>query len=369
MREVTAREVQHEGKKRWRVIIPRKLNSGKQGRRYFTGTNAKKLAERFADRLEALRSKAGVAMLAWPQEKQVAFMHAGETMGERWPEIGEAVRAHMATKTLQSVPVTQAVAECMAEKGKGNLSERYKRSLSSTLERFALGKAQTPIDSIGPNQIEDFINREGLKSAASRRSQLIDLRTLFSYAVRRGYARVNVASQVAMPQRDEMEPGILTVEQVKTVLAGVRKECPEITRFVALVLFGGARPDEAKQLTEKAVHDGYIEIPAKVSKTNRRRLIRVNDTFLAWWNLGGELPLQDWKARKVREFVRPWPHDALRHSFVTYHHAMFGEVETSLAAGHSIAVMHKHYRALVTEAEARKFWELKPETVGSKPAP
>lgn len=357
---------------RWRVIVPAAMNGGKYGRRYFTGKGAEKRAKAHAAMLEAMRLKAGARLLSRPHEQQVAILHAADAMGERVMELPEAARIYMGTKVLLSVPVTQAVAECLAEKAKGNLSLRYMRGIRATLERFSLGKEKTPIDEIGTNQIEDFINR--LAASASRRSQLIDLRTLFSFAVRRGYARANVASLVGMPQRDELEPGILTVQEARATLGGVYSEHPDCLRYTILVLFGGARPEEARLMNEKMVkarqdgetliNFGLIDIPASISKTNRRRLIETNPTFQAWWSLGvGELPLPEWKARKVRGFVSPWPHDGLRHSFVSYHSALHGEVATSTAAGHSIAVMHRHYKAAVTKDSARQFFGLSPNLV------
>jgi integrase len=363
MREVTAREVQHSGKLRWRVIIPRSMNSGIMGRRYFTGKGAEKRAKAYAARLEAMRTKPGVRFLSRPHEWQVTGMHTLEIFGDRWREGPKAATAHMGIVALLSVPVTQAVAECMAEKARGNLSPRYMRGFSSTIERFALGKEKTSIDEITPNQVEDFVNR--LKASASRRSQLRDLRTLFSFALRRGYVRANIANLVAMPQRDEMEPGILTAEQVEAVLRQTQAKNPEILCYVALVLFAGLRPEEARLFDGSMLKPDrkHIEVPAKISKTNRRRLVEVNETFLAWHDAGAKSktgPWQDWETRKVREFVRPWPHDALRHSFVSYHSALYGEVATSTAAGHSISVMHRHYKAAVTRADAERFWAMRP---------
>lgn len=390
MPQIIAREVEHMGKRKWLVRIPKKLNAGKHAKRYFSAANYPKYkyrglrgpeakATEFADELNALRLKAGHRLLSMPDDEQVAVMHAVDELRtvQRVKEIGAAVRHYLGLKVLQTVSVVQAVGECVSEKARQNLSPRYIREFRKTLERFALGKENTPIDEIGTDQIEDFLNR--LNAAASRRSQLIDIQTLFAYALRRGYVRENIAKTIPKPQRDEMEPGILTVEQAKAVLVGAYTQHPECLRFVILVLFGGARPEEARSIDAGAVKDrpegdtaikfGLIDIPASVSKTGRRRLIETNATFQAWWSLGiGELPITEARARKVREFAKPWPHDGLRHSFVSYHSALHGEVATSTAAGHSIAVMHRHYKAAVTKDSARQFFDLTPEKILTAPA-
>jgi hypothetical protein len=42
------------------------------------------------------------------------------------------------------------------------------------------------------------------------------------------------------------------------------------------------------------------------------------------------------------------------------------EGETASSAGNSPNVIHRHYKALVKEADAREFWAIAPETVKSK---
>jgi integrase len=57
-----------------------------------------------------------------------------------------------------------------------------------------------------------------------------------------------------------------------------------------------------------------------------------------------------------------WPANGLRHSFATYHSAMFGDwARLQSILGHKDAgTLHQHYRGLATRAEARKFWALRP---------
>ena len=58
----------------------------------------------------------------------------------------------------------------------------------------------------------------------------------------------------------------------------------------------------------------------------------------------------------------PWPHNATRHSFVSYHLSHFqSAAKTALEAGHSEAMLFGHYRELVTEQDAAEFWSLTPE--------
>jgi hypothetical protein len=70
------------------------------------------------------------------------------------------------------------------------------------------------------------------------------------------------------------------------------------------------------------------------------------------------------KAAEIKE----WPYNGLRHSFGSYHLAMFRSAkDTSHQMGNSEDMVHKHYKALVTKAEAEKFWNLRPEKQASTP--
>ena len=54
-----------------------------------------------------------------------------------------------------------------------------------------------------------------------------------------------------------------------------------------------------------------------------------------------------------------WPDNALRHCFVLYHLALYGDVtKTELQAGHDDKILFKHYRELVTKEDAHEFWSI-----------
>lgn len=60
-------------------------------------------------------------------------------------------------------------------------------------------------------------------------------------------------------------------------------------------------------------------------------------------------------ARKYLPFKVP--PNAARHSFVSYHLALFQDVaKTELQAGHDRAVLFEHYRELVTQEDARRYF-------------
>ena len=58
-----------------------------------------------------------------------------------------------------------------------------------------------------------------------------------------------------------------------------------------------------------------------------------------------------------------WPHNGLRHSFISYRVAKVQNVaQVALEAGNSPQVIFSHYRELVKPAEAEKWFSIVPQT-------
>ena len=64
---------------------------------------------------------------------------------------------------------------------------------------------------------------------------------------------------------------------------------------------------------------------------------------------------------KAEAGLSPWPQNVLRHSRVSYRLAQTGdEVLTAAEDGHSAQMLHQHYRALVTPADAARYFGILP---------
>src|SRR5439155_23210649 len=65
--------------------------------------------------------------------------------------------------------------------------------------------------------------------------------------------------------------------------------------------------------------------------------------------------------------IEQWPHNALRHSFASYHLAHFNDAAAlALELGHTSAhLVFQHYRQLVRPKQAERYWKITP-AVGSK---
>ena len=74
---------------------------------------------------------------------------------------------------------------------------------------------------------------------------------------------------------------------------------------------------------------------------------------------------RDEVGRPIREaIITKWPHNALRHSFGSYHYAKYrDENKTAAEMGNSPAVVFRHYRALVKPEAVDAFWLLRPQMI------
>jgi hypothetical protein len=71
------------------------------------------------------------------------------------------------------------------------------------------------------------------------------------------------------------------------------------------------------------------------------------------------------KGKKRKQIVfTGWDQDCLRHTFASNFLPLFGVEETMKQLGHGdYGMLFAHYRALVTESDARMYWKLTPELV------
>jgi integrase/recombinase XerD len=183
------------------------------------------------------------------------------------------------------------------------------------------------------------------------------------------------------------EVGILTPGQL-TKLFEVSQG--DVRATVALGAFAGIRPEEIVRLTweEVSLEKGHITITAAKAKTAQHRYVKILPCLEEWLRplvgsgsiQGGNFRRRYDEARRLAGFALrgnkrcrrhnedkglvPWPHDALRHSFASYHLAKFQNAPAlALELGHqSNALIFSNYRRRVTELEANEYFNLMPQS-------
>lgn len=279
---------------------------------------------------------------------------------------------HGPTPQLASLPAPTpqlasgaAVNEFLIAKAKGQRSMRYLRALRVSLGSFLRGRERVPLDGITLADVEAWLAAPHWR-ARTRRGYLLDVRTFFNWARRRGLCVGNPAALVELPESPPRPPAIHSPEQVATVLETARELDRHTCRLLAIRYFAGVRSAEAHRMTEAdlKLESGFVEVPAAKSKTRARRLVPVTPALRAWLGVGGSLPVTN--IERVTAIVKasgvPWPSNVTRHSFCSYRLAdVRSAAQVALEAGHSEGMLFRHYRETVSPADAKAFWEIRPK--------
>jgi hypothetical protein len=169
------------------------------------------------------------------------------------------------------------------------------------------------------------------------------------------------------------EAGILTVPEARAIMAGAGA----YRSALAALLFAGVRPEELAGRSKPPLlwrhvltSERMIRLPAEIAKTGRARIIEGLPEAVWRWLVPGQAnePISPGRTRQALERAqatmrRPWPPDATRHSFASYGLALTqdaAKVATWLGHEGAPGVLHRHYRALVTRAEADSYFGIVP---------
>ena len=359
---MTIREVIKHGAKRY--CLDAGQIDGKRRQFFF---RSRREAEARRSELERDRKAVGDAWAELPPRERADVVRvlaemrvAGVTLGGVW----QAYQSGQSGKAITLRTIGETIKELLAAKRQAKRREDYLTNLEIHLDGFAAGREGVAIASVGLSEVEDYLARA--KSAGSRMTRLNRLSTLLSFAVRRGYLAANPCKLVDKIASEWKAPAILTVEQCRSLMDAARNLDARFIPHISLCLFAGVRPGEARRLSWSDIDlkAGLLTIDADDSKTRSRRIVELPKACVEWLHLGGDLPAHNARHRlaaiAASAGIHPWPRDGLRHSAASYWHALKGEVVTARNLGHSEAVLHRHYRALTTQIEARRFFALVP---------
>ena len=157
-------------------------------------------------------------------------------------------------------------------------------------------------------------------------------------------------------------------------MAGSRQypAADEYRLWIALGGFAGLRTAELLRLEwGKHVQPDreLIQVSADIAKANGRRLIKLQPNLCAWLapyaGRTGKVfePRADERAHEyAKRLGIEWKPNALRHSFISYLVAKSKNLPAvALEAGNSVAIINRHYRELVTEADGKKWFSIAPD--------
>lgn len=272
---------------------------------------------------------------------------------------------------LPDKPIAELVEQFI--KDREDPSERYVETLHSRLDRFTAHFTGhfKKLSAITSDDINTWLRGLGV-ARATRRNILTDLRTFFTYARGLGYlpkGEPTAPDEIKVRRAKTGTIETLTPEELSKLLTAADTDERKI--YFVLAAFTGLRSEELNRLewSDVKLARGHIELGADKAKTTARRIIPICDSLAAWLaphvHKKGRIftsprapERMTWWARKK---LGTWPHNALRHSFISYRVAVTQDLpRTALESGNSVQMIQKHYRDLKTEADGKAWFAIMP---------
>jgi len=157
-------------------------------------------------------------------------------IGWTLPTAVDFIERHSTAFSVPSLSLGTVADEFIAAKKSAGLRSRYVKTLDASIRRFLLNRREKLIANITPAEILEYISSNGWVPATMR-SYLVDVRTLFAFALKRKYVRENPALAVDLPKVEENPSGIVTPAQARAILdASIdwAPDCSPCRRPVAL---------------------------------------------------------------------------------------------------------------------------------------
>ena len=307
---------------------------------------------------------------------------------EKWNEIKE-----------ESTTLFKAYGQYLDDITAKNKSERYISSQKNRLNRFVREIGNNFIVGIiTPAQCNKWLNslvkieqekvEQGETANGQARKVITNLKVsnstrnsyrraisaFFSYCVMQGYIKANPIDKVSTSVVFTEETTYYTLNEVRKILYAT-EPLSDLRLFFAIGFFAGLRPIEIERLDFSDINlkNKTILLPARKTKTNKRRTVLINETLLAWLapyaiqiSKGGQIVLKNFRRRReafIDSIGVKWLADGLRHSYGTYLYAYSSnKYETAKQMGNSPDVLERHYANLrVTKEEAKEFFNIFPQ--------
>ena len=379
--------------KLWPPIHELHYASGKVGWQVACQVNGERIRETFPTKGEA-ESRAAQIRLQVENEGQAAFslpasirteaVRAVEKLTPHNATISEAVDHYLqhVLKYRTAPVITEIIEKLLADAAANHRRERTIKDLRHRLTMFAKTYGGSRIAEITREELKDWLQDPTL-GARSRINYAVKLSQLWNYAIANGWAENNLVASIPRPDAEDSDPEIFTVEQAAGLLEHAEEY--DLLGYIVLGLFAGLRSAEINRLDWKDVKltERNIIIGTAVAKKRSRRVVEINDTLAAWLPLcaktkGPVVPLDSNRTLYARlaklataTGLEKWPDNGLRHSCASYSLALTGDaVRVAYQLGNSADMIHRHYKALVTKADAERFWALRPASgAGEKIVP
>ena len=382
--------------------------------RYRPYYESKALAEADMDRIREQHETTGSGDFLFNRDAAADYDAAKKIVGEvplvdvakfwrlHHPETPKEKLAELAPKFLKDVEERLGQGRHYSD-----LKSRIGQFINPQLGNFGNRYPET----VTRQEILDYVRNIPDASPRTKRNHKTAVCVFFNWLLDRQLVAANPAAGIKkrmLPREVRKEIEFLSLDRVTRYLRAAERYDPDLVAHEIVQLIAGVRADdEMADFSAEFVHPKTKEIviPAAIAKTEAREVIDgVEDNFWAWWKEYGpehgllrpknhgprwdrirvlasmesreeadklaRLPikhlLRQPEIRELRERA-PWPWNARRRTFCTYHIAKHqSAAKTALIMRHrgSSYTLHNSYRGLgVTQAEGAAYFEIMPQRV------
>lgn len=376
------RVVSGHGREYWRVRLGKRFTGGPvvlrdfgkldDARSWIFGEAQEKKSK--APSPIRMKQEAGASGFALTHRQLGAAVAAQKRLGEvgSKADLLEAVEffiRHTRPEGGEKV-LADAIDELLTVKRKAGKKDSYIKGLGWSLRKFAADFSGSSMHEVSRDDFEGWLDEEDF-SLATRRNYIRDCGILFNFAVGKKWMSVSPVEGIEKPDIEDREIVALSIRQAARLLL-VARNSPEFRTFlapIAIQLFAGLRTSEIRTLDWSEVRDEQIIVLASKAKTRQRRTVAISENLASWLaperkNSGPVAPTgRAWRtgftALVEAAKIIPWPRNALRHSFGSYHYALHkNENLTAAEMGNSPQIVFQHYRAVVLGGDEKRYWNL-----------
>jgi integrase len=322
----------------------------------------------------------GTVGVAFTESQRSEYLESCEILSRFGVTIRDAVKFYLPhlQAANRSCTVAELARERLAVKTADGASARYLADLRSRLGQFAATFGTKPVAEITATEVDNWLRSLSdsttgrCLSPTTRNNFRRVLISTFNFARSRGYCVENPAAKSAKAKQIDSPVGILSVEELARLLENAPSD---LIPYVAIGAFAGLRSAELERLDWKEIdlQSDLIEVTASKAKSARRRLVRIQTNLAEWLKLHQERR-GDVTPRNYRDLldmartaarIQRWPHNALRHSFASYHLCHFKDAAAlALELGHTNSnIVFQHYREVVKPKQAERYWNIRPASV------
>ena len=272
--------------------------------------------------------------------------------------------------TVPEITVTELKKRFVEAKKLAGRSARYVQAIGYHLKALAEAMRK-PIAKVTVAELDMYLS--GIEDARTRHNHRGTIIAAWKWAQSKGWLPADIktaADRTETPSVVHKDPGILTPDELTAALRKAESEetLRRIIPYMVLGAFGGIRSAEIGRLTWDDINleQGTIILSSSITKTRRRRVVHMEDVLVNWLrahqSTGKIVPVA--RPHHLLEQVRgagDWPHNALRHSAVSYLMALHRNAAmVAEQCGHTEAELQASYKAATTAEQALQWFNIQP---------